>query len=99
LDPIFKTLAPGIGDLQRTKRAPDADPRAEQGYIHVGPTGSGHFVKMIHHGIEHGLMQGSAERSHILKNKALESLPREERFDLNLPDIAEVWRRGSVISS
>jgi 6-phosphogluconate dehydrogenase len=99
LDPIFKTLAPGLGDIPRTHRKDDADPRAEQGYIHTGPAGSGHFVKMIHNGIEYGLMQAYAEGFDILKNKASEALPEDERFDLNLTDIAEVWRRGSVVSS
>jgi 6-phosphogluconate dehydrogenase len=99
LDPIFKTMAPGLGDIPRTKRAADADPRAEQGYIHAGPTGAGHFVKMIHNGIEYGLMQAYAEGFDILKNKASEVLPPDERYDLDLTDIAEVWRRGSVISS
>jgi 6-phosphogluconate dehydrogenase len=99
LDPIFKSLAPGIGDIPRTKRAEAADPRAEQGYIHAGPVGSGHFVKMVHNGIEYGLMQAYAEGFDILKNKASPALKEAERFDLNLTDISEVWRRGSVVSS
>ena len=99
LDSILKTLAPGVGDIPRTTRSKDADPRAERGYIHTGPTGSGHFVKMVHNGIEYGLMQAYAEGFDILRNKASETLPEEERFDLNLTDIAEVWRRGSVVSS
>ncbi|MEN4750037.1 phosphogluconate dehydrogenase (NAD(+)-dependent, decarboxylating) [Pseudomonas sp. Ps21-P2] len=100
LDPIFKTLAPGIGDIPRTKdRSKDADPRAEHGYIHAGPPGAGHFVKMIHNGIEYGMMQAFAEGFDILKTKNSENLPVEQRFDLNLGDIAEVWRRGSVVSS
>ena len=99
IDPVLKTLSPGAGDIPRTKRPTDADPRAEIGYIHAGPVGAGHFVKMIHNGIEYGLMQAYAEGFDILKNKASEALPPDERFDLNLPDIAEVWRRGSVISS
>ena len=99
LDPIFKTMAPGLGDIPRTQRQADADPRAEQGYIHAGPTGAGHFVKMIHNGIEYGLMQAYAEGFDILKNKNSNELPESERFDLNLTDISEVWRRGSVISS
>jgi 6-phosphogluconate dehydrogenase len=100
LDPLFKTLAPGIGNIPRTvDRAKDADPRAEQGYIHAGPPGAGHFVKMIHNGIEYGMMQAFAEGFDILKTKNSESLPAEQRFDLNLGDIAEVWRRGSVVSS
>jgi 6-phosphogluconate dehydrogenase len=99
LDPILKTLAPGRGDIPRTKRAESSDPRAEEGYIHAGPVGAGHFVKMIHNGIEYGLMQAYAEGFDILANKASEALAPEERFELNLADIAEVWRRGSVVSS
>ena len=102
LDPIFKTLAPGIGSIPRTpnRMAQEGeDSRAEQGYIHAGPAGSGHFVKMIHNGIEYGLMQAYAEGFDILKSKSSDKLPEDERFDLNLTDIAEVWRRGSVISS
>jgi 6-phosphogluconate dehydrogenase len=99
LDPIFATLAPGIGDIPRTPGRGDADPRAEQGYIHAGPAGSGHFVKMVHNGIEYGLMQAYAEGFDIMKMKSSESLPEDERFDLNLADISEVWRRGSVVSS
>ena len=99
LDPIFKALAPGVGDIPRTPGRDSADRRAEQGYIHAGPTGAGHFVKMVHNGIEYGLMQAYAEGFDILKNKASEALPQEERFELNLTDISEVWRRGSVISS
>jgi 6-phosphogluconate dehydrogenase len=99
LDPIFRTLAPGMGDIPRTKRDAGADPRAELGYIHAGPAGAGHFVKMVHNGIEYGLMQAYAEGFDILKGKAGDALPTADRFELNLPDIAEVWRRGSVISS
>jgi 6-phosphogluconate dehydrogenase len=99
LDPILKTLAPGIGDIPRTQRAEGSDPRAEQGYIHAGPVGSGHFVKMVHNGIEYGLMQAYAEGFDILRGKASDALPEDERFDLNLTDISEVWRRGSVVSS
>ncbi len=99
LDPIFKTLAPGIGDIPRTPHREKADPRAEQGYIHAGPSGAGHFVKMVHNGIEYGLMQAYAEGFEILKHKDSTELPEDERFTLNMPDIAEVWRRGSVISS
>jgi 6-phosphogluconate dehydrogenase len=99
LDPILKTLAPGAGQIPRTRRPEGSDPRAEEGYIHAGPVGSGHFVKMIHNGIEYGLMQAYAEGFDILRNKDSEALPPEERFDLNLTDIAEVWRRGSVVSS
>src|SRR6187399_654605 len=99
LDPIFKTLAPGAGDIPRTPGREDRDPRIEQGYIHAGPSGAGHFVKMIHNGIEYGLMQAYAEGFDILKNKDSKDLPEDERFKLSLPDIAEVWRRGSVIPS
>ena len=100
LDPIFSALAPGLGTIPRTQgRVEGGDDRAERGYIHAGPAGAGHFVKMVHNGIEYGLMQAYAEGFDILKGKASEKLPEAERFTLNLPDIAEVWRRGSVISS
>lgn len=101
LDPIFATLAPGLGSIERTTgRLADAtDPRAENGYIHAGPAGAGHFVKMVHNGIEYGLMQAYAEGFDVLKGKASDKLPEDQRYDLNLTDIAEVWRRGSVISS
>jgi 6-phosphogluconate dehydrogenase len=99
LDPIFKTLAPGLGVIQRTQRNLDADPRAELGYIHVGPAGAGHFVKMVHNGIEYGLMQAFAEGFGVLKAKNSSQLPADERYDLDLANIAEVWRRGSVVSS
>lgn len=101
LDPIFASLAPGMGSIARTAGRTEgrADPRAEQGYIHAGPAGAGHFVKMIHNGIEYGLMQAYAEGFDVLKGKASERLAEDERYDLNLTDIAEVWRRGSVISS
>ena len=99
IDPILKTLAPGLGDIPRTKRDEGADPRAELGYIHAGPAGAGHFVKMVHNGIEYGLMQAYAEGFDILQGKASTELPEDERFELDLGDISEVWRRGSVISS
>ena len=99
LDPIFNTLAPGYGTIPRTAGRTSTDDRAERGYIHAGPAGAGHFVKMIHNGIEYGLMQAYAEGFDILKNKSSEKLPANERFDLNLADISEVWRRGSVVSS
>ncbi len=85
--------------MPRTPGRDGRDPRAEQGYIHAGPNGAGHFVKMVHNGIEYGLMQAFAEGFDILKNANSESLPEDDRFDLDLTDIAEVWRRGSVISS
>jgi 6-phosphogluconate dehydrogenase len=99
LDPIFGALAPGVGDIPRTPDRDNSDSRIERGYIHAGPVGAGHFVKMIHNGIEYGLMQAYGEGFDILKNANSEALPAEHRFDLNLPDIAEVWRRGSVIPS
>ncbi len=101
LDPILKTLAPGKGDIEVThqRTGKDFDPRPEQGYMHCGPTGSGHFVKMVHNGIEYGLMQAYAEGFDIFQHANSENLPANQRFDLNLPDIAEVWRRGSVVSS
>jgi 6-phosphogluconate dehydrogenase len=99
LDPIFAALAPGIGEIARTKGREGPESRAERGYIHAGPVGAGHFVKMVHNGIEYGLMQAYAEGFDIMRNKSSEALPEDERFDLNLPDIAEVWRRGSVVSS
>jgi 6-phosphogluconate dehydrogenase len=99
LDPIFDTLAPGYGTIPRTAGRSEADDRAERGYIHAGRAGAGHFVKMVHNGIEYGLMQAYAEGFEVLKRRASDVLPTEQRFDLNLADIAEVWRRGSVVSS
>ena len=102
LDPIFKALAPGHGTIPRTpgrEGTEGEDPRAEEGYIHAGPAGAGHFVKMVHNGIEYGLMQAFAEGFDVLKGKSSDKLAEDQRFDLNLADIAEVWRRGSVISS
>ena len=99
LDPIFAALAPGFGEIARTPGRAEADTRAERGYIHAGPTGAGHFVKMVHNGVEYGLMQAYAEGFDILRTKDSNDLPEDERFVLNIPDIAEVWRRGSVISS
>jgi len=99
LNPIFAALSPGTGDIPRTAGREGRDPRVEQGYIHAGPVGAGHFVKMIHNGIEYGLMQAYAEGFDILKNANLDALPPEHRFDLDVADIAEVWRRGSVVSS
>jgi len=100
LDPIFAALAPGPGNVRRSpRRDGGGDPRVERGYIHAGPSGAGHFVKMVHNGIEYGLMQAYAEGFDILKNAGSELLPQPERLDLNIADIAEVWRRGSVITS
>jgi len=99
LDPIFKTLAPGIGDIPRTPGFDKRKSTAEQGYLHCGPSGTGHFVKMVHNGIEYGIMQAYAEGFDIFRNANTEALPADIRYNLDLPDIAEVWRRGSVISS
>ncbi|HET6277512.1 MAG TPA: decarboxylating 6-phosphogluconate dehydrogenase [Candidatus Polarisedimenticolia bacterium] len=98
LDPIFRTLAPGRGSIPRTPRRPAAG-SAEEGYLHCGPAGAGHFVKMVHNGIEYGLMQAYAEGFDIMRGAASPDLPAERRYELNLADIAEVWRRGSVIGS
>ncbi len=99
LDPIFSALAPGKGDVPKTPHREGRDPRVENGYLHAGPSGSGHFVKMIHNGIEYGMMQAFAEGFDIMKNAKSDALPEEHRFDLDLADIAEVWRRGSVVTS
>jgi 6-phosphogluconate dehydrogenase len=99
LDPIFSALAPGQGNIERTTGRDGRDKRPELGYMHCGPCGSGHFVKMIHNGIEYGLMQAYAEGFAILKGATSEQRPPDERWDLEVADIAEVWRRGSVISS
>ena len=99
LDPIFAALAPGAGDIPKTPGREKRDPRVERGYVHCGPNGSGHFVKMVHNGIEYGMMQAYAEGFNILRNATSEQLPEAQRFTLDLADVAEVWRRGSVISS
>jgi 6-phosphogluconate dehydrogenase len=99
LDPIFKTLAPGRGDIARTPGREKLPGTAEEGYMYCGPSGAGHFVKMVHNGIEYGLMQAYAEGFDIFRNANSKELPEEQRYDLNLADIAEVWRRGSVVSS
>jgi 6-phosphogluconate dehydrogenase len=99
LDPIFKTLAPGRGEIPRTPGREKIAGTAEDGYIHCGRSGSGHFVKMVHNGIEYGLMQAYAEGFDIFKNATSKELPQDLQYDLNLADIAEVWRRGSVVSS
>jgi 6-phosphogluconate dehydrogenase len=99
LDPIFHTLAPGTGDIARTPGREKLGGTAESGYIHCGPSGAGHFVKMVHNGIEYGIMQAYAEGFDIFKNASSAELPEPLRYDLNLADIAEVWRRGSVVSS
>jgi len=99
LDPILKTLAPGMGNIDRTPGRKGLDPRAEEGYLHCGPVGAGHFVKMVHNGIEYGVMQAYAEGFDILRNVNIPAVPENRRYKLDLPDIAEVWRRGSVIAS
>jgi len=99
LDPIFKTLAPGRGEIPPTPNREGRDPRAEEGYLHAGPCGAGHFVKMIHNGIEYGMMQSYAEGFDILRHADDAALKPEHRFSLDLADIAEVWRRGSVVTS
>jgi 6-phosphogluconate dehydrogenase len=99
LDPIFSALAPGLGNIERTAGRDGRDPRPEQGYMYCGPCGAGHFVKMIHNGIEYGMMQAYAEGFAILKGATADARPPDERYDLDVADIAEVWRRGSVISS
>lgn len=112
LDPIFKTLAPGIGDISRTEGRPANKGTAEEGYLHCGPNGAGHFVKMVHNGIEYGIMAAYAEGLSIIKNADIgkqkhdidaETTPLRDpehyQYDMDLPEIAEVWRRGSVIAS
>jgi 6-phosphogluconate dehydrogenase len=113
LDPIFSALAPGIGDIPRTSGREKIGGTAEQGYLHCGPNGAGHFVKMVHNGIEYGIMAAYAEGLGILRSANVGKRgkgavdaettplrnPEEYQYDLNLPDVAEVWRRGSVIAS
>ena len=99
LDPIFQTLAPGPGNIVRTPGREKMTGTVENGYLYCGPSGAGHFVKMVHNGIEYGLMQAYAEGFDIFHNASSKELPEDIRYDLNVADIAEVWRRGSVISS
>jgi 6-phosphogluconate dehydrogenase len=99
LDPIFKTLAPGQGKIPHTPGREKLGGTAEQGYLYCGPSGAGHFVKMVHNGIEYGLMQAYAEGFDIFRNASSKEVPEDIRYELNLPDIAEVWRRGSVVGS
>jgi len=99
LDPIWKTLAPGRGDVPPAPGREGKQSTAEEGYLHCGPVGAGHFVKMIHNGIEYGLMQAYAEGFDIFSNATSQSLPEGHRYALDLADIAELWRRGSVVSS
>lgn len=99
IEPIFKTLAPGRGNIEETMGRENLQSTASEGYLYCGKAGAGHFVKMIHNGIEYGMMQAIAEGFDIFKNANKETLHQERRYDLNLPDIAELWRRGSVVSS
>jgi len=99
LDPIFKTLAPGRGDIPPTPGREARDARVEEGYLYTGPCGAGHFVKMVHNGVEYGLMQAYAEGFDILRNADAPTVDAEHRFTFDVADIAEVWRRGSVVSS
>lgn len=99
LDPVFRTLAPGRGGIPRTPGRPEGKGTAEEGYLHCGPAGAGHFVKMIHNGIEYGLMQAYAEGFDILKGADSGELPEDRRYRFDLPEVAELWRRGSVIGS
>ena len=112
LDPVFATLAPGVGSIERTPGRATSGGTAEQGYLHCGPNGAGHFVKMVHNGIEYGVMAAYAEGFNVLRaanvgkqEHAVDAEttplrhPEHYQYDLNLPDIAEVWRRGSVIAS
>src|SRR4029453_11281390 len=112
LDPIFAALAPGAGDVARTPRRGKLRSTPEQGYLHCGPSGAGHFVKMVHNGIEYGLMAAYAEGIGVLRHANVGKLghaadaettplrdPEHYQFDFDLPDVAEVWRRGSVIAS
>ncbi|MDQ3712899.1 MAG: decarboxylating 6-phosphogluconate dehydrogenase [Acidobacteriota bacterium] len=98
-EPIFKSLAPGNAGIEETKGRENLQSTAAEGYLYCGKAGAGHFVKMVHNGIEYGLMQAFAEGFDIFKNANKDTLPEERRYDLNLPDIAELWRRGSVVSS
>jgi 6-phosphogluconate dehydrogenase len=99
LEPIFKTLAPGRGNIERTPGREAINSTAEDGFVHCGPSGAGHFVKMVHNGIEYGLMQAYAEGFDILRNASSKELAEQMRYDFNIADIAEVWRRGSVVGS
>jgi 6-phosphogluconate dehydrogenase len=99
LDPIFEAMAPGAGDIPVTPGRKGRDPRVERGYVYCGPSGAGRFVKMVHNGIEYGLMEAYAEGFNILRAADSAERPEQQRYQLDLPDIAEVWRRGSVIGS
>jgi len=99
LDPIFRALAPGRGNVARTPGREKMGGTAEEGYLYCGPSGAGHFVKMVHNGIEYGLMQAYAEGFDIFRNADSKELPEGHRYSLPIADIAEVWRRGSVVGS
>ncbi|HEX4594923.1 MAG TPA: decarboxylating 6-phosphogluconate dehydrogenase [Bryobacteraceae bacterium] len=99
LDPIFKTLAPGVGDVPPTQGRESKKSTAENGYLYCGLSGAGHFVKMVHNGIEYGLMQAYAEGFDIMRNASKKELAEDHRFSFDLADIAELWRRGSVVGS
>jgi len=99
LEPILKTLAPGKGDVKESQGREKRTSTAAEGYLHCGPAGAGHFVKMLHNGIEYGMMQAMAEGFDIMKNANSKELAEEHRYDLDLADIAELWRRGSVVTS
>lgn len=99
LTPIFRTLAPGLGEINRTPGRERVETTAEEGFLYCGPSGAGHFVKMVHNGIEYGLMQAYAEGFDIMRNAASTELPENHRYNLDLAEIAEVWRRGSVVGS
>lgn len=99
LEPVFKTLAPGTGTIEKTHGRVDSGKTAHLGYLHCGPNGAGHFVKMIHNGIEYGIMQAYGEGFDIMYNAKSTALPEAIRYDLDLAEISELWRRGSVVSS
>ena len=99
LQPIFKSLAPGKGEIERTPGRAELGGSSEDGYLHCGPPGAGHFVKMIHNGIEYGMMQAYAEGFDILRAQGTDAVDESLRMELNVGEIAEVWRRGSVVTS
>jgi 6-phosphogluconate dehydrogenase len=99
LEPVFRTLAPGRGSIERTPGWEGRKSTAEEGWVHCGPAGAGHFVKMVHNGIEYGLMQAYAEGFDLLRNANAPTRAEELRYDVDLADVAEVWRRGSVVGS
>ena len=99
LEPLFRTLAPGLGSIPRTPGRAQGRGTADEGYLYCGPAGAGHFVKMIHNGIEYGLMQAYAEGFEILSEAKSERLPEELRYNFDVAEISELWRRGSVVGS